>query len=111
MDGGDDPGQGEEVVGEVEGEAPGPAPVPALTEPDQRELSQEDEAAASPAESEREEGPGLAILSLLLARTEVEPGSEVSEGPDPVPQEDGGHLQHPADKAVLDPAEVGVARL
>ena len=74
-----------------------------------RELREEEQAASSPAEREREEGAGLAIL--VLARTEVQPGGPVSEGPDPVPQEDGGHLQQAAEQAVLDSAEVGVAGL
>ena len=58
---------------------------------------------------ERQESPGLTIL--VLARTEVEPGDVVRGGPDPVPQEDGGHLQHAAQGAVLDSTEVGVAGL
>ena len=83
--------------------------MPVLTESHQRELREEEEAASSPANCEREEGPGLTIL--VLARTEVEPGEDVSEGPDPVPQQDGGNLQHAADQAVLDSPEVGVAGL
>ena len=36
-------------------------------------------------------------------------GSEpVSEGPDPVPEEDGGHLQQPAHQAVPGPCGEGV---
>ena len=83
--------------------------MPAVTEPEEGELRESEEGPTTPADKERQEGSGLAVL--VLARAEVEPGEAVSEGPDPVPQEDGGHLQQPAEQAVLDPAEAGVARL
>ena len=109
MYGGENSGHCEEIVGEVEGEPSQWCPGPALTELEERELREEYHRPSSPANCEREEGARLAVL--ILARAEVEEGDEVSEGPEPVPQEDGGHLQHPAEAAVQDPAEVGVAGL
>ena len=38
MNSGNDPGQCEEIVGDVEGEEPQPGPVPALAKLEQREL-------------------------------------------------------------------------
>ena len=58
MYGDEDPGQCEEIVGDVEGEPPQWCPVPGLTESHQRELREEEEAASSPANCEREEGGG-----------------------------------------------------
>ena len=109
MNSGDDPGQCEEIVEDVEGEEPQPGPVPAVAELEQRELREEEEGPASPADCEGHHGARLAIL--VLPGTEVEAGEEVSQGPEAVPQQDGQHLQHPAEQAVHHPAGVGVAGL
>ena len=109
MYGDENSGHCEEIVGEVEGEPSQWCPGPALTELEERELREEYHRPSSPANCEREEGARLAVL--VLARAEMEPGEEVSEGPEPVPEEDCGDLQHPAHQAVPHPPGVGLAGL
>ena len=67
-----------------------------LTELEERKLEDKKESASSPANDEGEDGGVQAICRM----TEVNLGSPVSEGPDAVPEEDGGHLQQPAEGAV-----------
>ena len=70
--------------------------MPMLTEVEERKLKDKKESASSPANDEGEDGGVQAICRM----TEVDLGSPVSEGPDAVPEEDGGHLQQPAEGAV-----------
>ena len=70
--------------------------MPMLTEVKERKLKDKKESASSPANDEGEDGGVQAICGI----TEVDLGSPVSEGPDAVPEEDGGHLQQPAEGAV-----------
>ena len=70
--------------------------MPMLTEVEERKLKDKKESASSPANDEGEDGRVQAICGI----TEVDLGSPVSEGPDAVPEEDGGHLQQPAEGAV-----------
>ena len=83
--------------------------MPAVTEPEEGELRESEEGPTTPADKERQEGSRLTVL--VLARAEVESGEEVSEGPEPVPEEDCGDLQHSAHQAVPHPPGVGLAGL